>query len=229
MAYLISLPVVGIIITICCYFLGLKVNKLLPSPLTSPMVIANALIILVICITPLTTEQYLRGGNMITLFIVPATTLLSLRIYQQWNLLKANILPILSGCIAGSLASVGSTFGLCKLFSIDPRLIVSLLPKSVTTAIALELSAKNGGFGGVTISGVIITGVFSAAFGPFFIKTLKLQDPVAGGVAMGASGHAIGTAAALGLGDVYGAMGGIAIGLMGIITSLLFLFLPLLF
>ncbi|MDR2210965.1 MAG: LrgB family protein [Spirochaetaceae bacterium] len=229
MAYLISLPVVGIIITILCYFLGIRANKLFPSPLTSPMVIANGLIILIICLTPLTIEQYLTGGNMITLFIVPATTLLSLRIYRQWALLKANVIPILSGCIAGSVASMASTFGLCKLFSIDTGLIVSLLPKSVTTAIALELATKNGGFSGVAISGVIITGVFSAAFGPFFIKNFKLRDPVAGGVAMGASGHAIGTAAALEIGEVYGAMGGIAIGLMGIITSLLFLFVPLLF
>jgi putative effector of murein hydrolase len=102
---------------------------------------------------------------------------------------------------------------------------MSLLPKSVTTAIALELSEPYGGIPGVTASAVIVTGIFSAAVSPFLIKALRLKDPVAAGVAMGACGHAIGTSAALELGETEGAMSGIAIGLMGIITSALYVIL----
>jgi putative effector of murein hydrolase len=159
------------------------------------------------------------------MFIVPATTILALRIYRQRSLLRANIIPIIFGCLVGSFGSVGIIALLCRLFSIDKRMTISLLPKSVTNAIALELSIKNNGFGGLTISAVIITGVFSAAFTPFLIRLFKLKDPIAVGVAMGASGHAIGTAAALKLGETQGAMGGIAIGIMGIITSLIFIFI----
>jgi putative effector of murein hydrolase len=100
-----------------------------------------------------------------------------------------------------------------------------MIPKSVTTAIALELVQKNGGIPGIAVTAVIVTGVSSAAFSPFFIRLFKLKDPIAAGVAMGASGHAIGTAAALELGETQGAMSGIAISLMGIITSLIFMFL----
>jgi putative effector of murein hydrolase len=101
----------------------------------------------------------------------------------------------------------------------------SLLPKSVTTAIALELSARRGGLMGLAISAVSVTGTFSAVLSPFLIKTLRLKDPLAAGIAIGASGHAIGTAAALELGEVEGAMSGLAMALSGIITSLLFVLL----
>ena len=225
MDYLLSLPLCGILISIVCYAIGIQAGKLIRSPLTNPMVIANTLIILIIVFTPLTLEQYMAGGNVITLFIVPVTVILALRIYRQRALFMANVVPILAGCIAGSAASLFSALLLCRLFAIDGAVTVSLLPKSVTTAIALELARNNGGIPGIAATAVIITGVVSAAFSPFIVKIFKLKDPVAAGIAFGASGHAVGTAAALELGETEGAMAGIAISLMGIITSVIFLFL----
>jgi putative effector of murein hydrolase len=222
---LLSLPVCGILISIICYAIGIRMKKMFPSPVTNPMVIANILIILLIVFTPLTLEQYMAGGNMITIFVVPVTVILALRIYRQRAFFKANALPILAGCAAGSAASVFSVLFLCRMFAIDRAVTVSMLPKSVTTAIALELAQKNGGIPGIAVTAVIVTGVSSAVFSPFFVKLFKLKDPIAAGVAMGVSGHAVGTAAALELGEIQGAMGGIAISLMGIITSLIFLFL----
>jgi putative effector of murein hydrolase len=221
MENLLTLPICGIIITIACYMIGIWVRKLISSPFTNPMVIANILIILIILYTPLTLNQYLAGGNMITMFIGPVTVILALRIYRQRVQLKANIIPILGGCIAGSAASLFSVWGLCKLFRLDQVITMSILPKSVTTAIALELSRRNGGLGGLAVSAVIITGVTCAAFGPFFIKIFKLKDPLAAGIALGSSGHAIGTAAAIELGETEGAMSGLAIGFSGIITSVM--------
>jgi putative effector of murein hydrolase len=222
---ILSLPVCGILISIVCYAIGVYVRKLIPSPLTNPLVVANILIILSIVLTPLTLEQFMVGGNMITLFIVPVTVILALRIYRQRALFKANTIPILAGCIAGASASLFSALLLCRLFAIDGAVTVSMLPKSVTTAIALELAGKNGGIPGIAVTAVIVTGISSAAFSPFFIKLFKLKDPVAAGTALGASGHALGTAAALELGETQGAMAGIAISLMGIITSLIFVVL----
>ncbi|MDR1419165.1 MAG: LrgB family protein [Treponema sp.] len=222
MDYLLSHPVCGILTSVACFGVGVLVRRALPSPFTSPLVIANILVILIIVFTPLTLEQYEAGGNIIIMFMVPVTVILALRIYRRRAALMANIIPITLGCAAGSAASLFSTWGLCRLLGVDGEAAASLLPKSVTTAIALELAEKNGGIAGIAAPAVIITGIFSAVFSPFMIKALRLGDPVAAGVAMGASGHAIGTAAALELGETEGAMSGIAIGLMGIITSLIF-------
>lgn len=224
MEYLASLPVFGIILTIICYSIGNWARKKTGFSLANPMIIANILILLILCLTPLTLEQYMAGGGVIAMFIVPVTTILALRIYRQRALLKANVLPIVFGCLAGSLASVLSILAMCRLLDIDDVVIHSLLPKSVTTAIAMELSVNNGGLGGLTVSAVIVTGIISAVLAPFFIKTFKLKDPVAAGIAMGASGHAISTATALELGEIQGAAAGIAITLMGIITSIILFF-----
>jgi putative effector of murein hydrolase len=222
MDQLLSLPVFGIIVTILCFALGVQIKKAVPHPLVNPLFIANILLILLICLTPVSMEQYMKGGNIIQLFVVPATTILAVKIYHQRALLKENVIPIVAGCVTGSAVSIISVLFLCRLFAIDQTVTASLLPKSVTTAIALELSDKHGGLVGLTISSVILTGMFCVAAAPFFIKIFKLKDPVAAGVAMGASGHAIGTSAALELGETQGAMSGLAMGIRGIITSILF-------
>jgi putative effector of murein hydrolase len=222
MEQLLSLPATGLLVSIGAYLIGVMIRKLLPHPLANPLVIANIVVILVILFTPLTTEQYLAGGGLLSLFIVPATAILGLRIYNQRSNLKANIIPVFAGCFAGSASSLLSIWLLCRAFGITEEILRSLLPKSVTTAIAIDLSGAHGGLIGITVSAVIITGVFSAFISPFLIKTLKLRDPIAAGIAMGASGHAICTSVALELGETQGAMSGIAIGLMGIITSVMF-------
>jgi len=222
---MLSQPICGVLVTIACYSLGLWIRKLLPSPLTNPLLIANTLIILIIVYSPVTIEQYLIGGNLISMFIGPVTVILALRIYSQRAQLKANIVPILGSCAAGSAASLLSVWVLCKLFRIDEVITVSMLPKSVTTAIALELSQRAGGLAGLTVTGIIITGITSASFSPFFIKIFKLKDPLAAGVAIGTSGHAIGTATAIELGETEGAMSGLAMSISGIISAVIFILL----
>jgi putative effector of murein hydrolase len=225
MESLLSQPVCGILITIVCYSLGLLIRKLLPSPLTNPLLIANVLIILVVAYSPITIEQYMAGGNLISLFIGPVTVILALRIYRQRAELMANIVPVLGSCIAGSAASLLSVWFLCRLFRIDQVITVSMLPKSVTTAIARELSQRAGGLAGLTITGIIITGITSASFSPFFIRVFKFSDPLAAVIAIGTSGHAVGTAAAIELGETEGAMSGLAMGISGIISAVIFIFL----
>jgi putative effector of murein hydrolase len=193
-----SLPICGILVTIASYSIGLFVRKLIPSPLTNPVITANTIIILLLVYSPLTLEQYLAGGN---------------------------IIPVLGGCVAGSAASLFSVWILCKFFRLDQVLTMSMLPKSVTIAVALELSRRGGGLAGLTFVGIIITGIASAAFSPFFIKIFKLKDPVANGLALGTSDHAIATATAIELGDIEVAMSGLAMSIAGIVTAVIFLFL----
>ena len=225
MESILSLPISGILVTVVCYTIGLGVRKLVPSPLTNPLIIANVIIILVVVYSPIGLEQYLVGGNIITMFIGPVTVILALRIYRQRALLKANIIPILGGCIAGSAASLFSIWVLSRLFDLDNTITMSILPKSVTTAIAIELSRMGGGFQGLAVAAVIFTGTISAMFGPFFIKVFNLKDPLARGIAMGSSGHAIATSAAIEMGETEGAMSGLAMCIMGIATSVICIFL----
>jgi putative effector of murein hydrolase len=222
---ILSSPICGILVSLACYLIGITIRKHVHSPLANPLMIANLLLILIVLLSPIGIAEYRRGGNFIIMFMVPVTVLLALKIYNQRDKLKANIIPILVGCVVGSVSALASTWGLCKIFGLDSSIIISLMPRSVTTAIALDLSEKNGGFPGITAMAVIITGIFSAFISPIIIKTFKLKDPIAAGIAIGASGHAIGTSAALELGETEGAMSGLAIGLVGIITSVFYIFL----
>lgn len=227
METLFSSPAFGLVVSIAAYGVGFWVKKRVRSALASPLAIGTALVILLLALSPVKLEEYQEGGRIISLFIVPATTALALQIYRQWKALKANLLPILAGCLAGSLTAVFSVWGLCRLLRLDEALTASLLPKSVTSAIAIELSAKIGGIPALTVCLVVFTGIVSAVLSPMLVKLFKLRDPVAIGVAIGTSGHAVGTAKAVEMGETEGAMSGIALSLSGVITSLLFLFLPL--
>jgi putative effector of murein hydrolase len=217
-------PVSGIIISVLSYSAGLFICEKLRFRLLNPQVIGIALVMLLLAYTPLTIEQYSAGGSIIALFVLPATIVLALKIFKQWNTLKAAFLPVIIGAAAGAAASVACTWFLCRLFRISDTLTASLLPKSVTTAIALGLSAQSGGIPSITLAAVIITGNTSAIFSPLFLKLFRMNDPVATGVAMGVSGHAIGTAGALEIGELEGAVSGVSLVLAGIMTSILFVF-----
>jgi len=224
MTSILYLPIFGILVTIACYAAGHAAKRIIPS-LSTPQLVSTLLVILILVFTPLTLDQYMAGGNIIIMFIGPVTVLLALKIYQQRAQLKANIIPLLGGCIAGSLASILSVWFFSRLFNLDYAIIISILPKSVTSAIAMELAASSGGFQNLAISMVVFTGVISATFSPLFIKIFKLKDPVAIGIAMGSSGHALGTATAIQLGETEGAMSSLAIPVMGIITSIIWVFM----
>ena len=150
--------------------------------------------------------------------------MLALNIYQQRQVLREHFLPVLAGCLAGSAASMGSVLLLCRLFRAEEMLAASMLPKSVTTAIALGISESGGGIPGITAAAVVITGVEGAMLAPLFARCFRITDPVAEGVAIGASSHAVGTSKALEIGPLQGAMSSIAICVCGIFTSVLALF-----
>jgi putative effector of murein hydrolase len=225
METVLSLPVTGIVISFLCYGIGCVLKNKIHSPLVNPQIIATVIIISLFYFTPLTYEAYMSGAELAAIFIVPATTVLAIKIYKQRALLKLNIIPVFAGCFAGAAASIISIVLLCKLFAVDDIMRISLTPKSVTTAIAMELSNKNGGIVSVTIAAVVITGMTIVMFSPLLIKCFKLKDSVAAGVAVGASGHALGTTKAIELGEIQGAMSGIAMGVSGIFTSIIYLFL----
>ena len=218
-------PLFGIALTVAAYSIGLWVNRRTGLSIANPNLIAIPLIILCLLLTGTPLADYQRGGEVINMLLGPATAALALSIYRQREILKENFLPVLLGCLAGCCASVGSTLALCRIFGLDQALTASLVPKSVTTPIAVELSAQGGGIAAVTIVVVIFTGICGAALAPGFLKLLRVEDPMAAGVAIGTASHGIGTARALQMGKVQGAMSGVAIGVSGIITVLLVMLL----
>ena len=220
-----SSPLFGIALSVAAFSVGLWVNRRTKLSIANPILIAIPLVIACLTLTGVPLADYQRGGEVINMLLGPATAALALSIYRQREILKENFLPVLLGCLAGCCASVGSTLALCRIFGLDQALTASLVPKSVTTPIAVELRAQGGGIAAVTIVVVIFTGICGAALAPGFLKLLRVEDPMAAGVAIGTASHGIGTARALQMGKVQGAMSGVAIGVSGIITVLLVMLL----
>lgn len=217
-------PLFGIALSILTYAIGVYLNKKTKSPLVNPLLVSMALIIIILQVFHIPYEDYNEGGKIITMMVAPATAALGYSIYNQITTLKKYFIPIFAGCFMGSLASVGSVFFLCKLFTMENAITSSLIPKSVTTAIAMEISEQLGGIPAITVPIVIITGVLGAVFSPLLIKIFHIDHEVAQGVAIGSCSHAVGTSKALELGEIQGAMSGISIGVSGIITVILALF-----
>lgn len=218
-------PYFGIIISIFAFELGIVINKKLKTPIANPLLIAILLVIAVLQVCRIPIENYNAGGEIITMFLAPATAALGISIYAQLEILKKNWLPIVIGTAVGAGVSIISVFTLCKLFKLDETLTASLLPKSVTTPIAIEVSAQLGGLVPVTVAAVIITGIAGAILTPVMIKVFRIKEPIAAGVAIGACSHAMGTTKALELGQIQGAMSGISIGITGVMTVVYALFL----
>lgn len=218
-------PLFGIVLCIFSFEIGLWINRKTHSPLANPLMIAVVICIAVQQIFSIPLESFQQGGDIITMFLAPATAALSLSIYNQLDTLKKNLLPILAGTLTGSITSIGSVIGLCKLFGLDEELTASLIPKSVTTPIAMEVSRQHGGIVSITVAAVIVTGIFGAILAPVLIKLFRVKNPVEAGIAIGTCSHALGTSKALEIGETEGAMSGIAIGVAGIITVVLTMFL----
>ena len=223
---LVQSPFFGLTLSALAWCLGVSIQKKTGWVLCNPLVIATALVIVVLTAFHIPLEAYNQGGSIIKLMLGPATAVLALNIYRQRQALKQYFMPVLVGCLVGSVTSVACVLGLCELFAMDGALTASLLPKSVTTAIAVGIAESRGGIAGIAAAAVVFTGIIGAVFAPLLAKVFRITDPVAEGLAIGACSHALGTTKALELGEVQGAMSSIAICVCGIFTSVLVLFIP---
>ena len=221
-----SSPLFGIVLSILAYAVGVWLNRKAKTPLVNPLLVAIILVALVLLAFHIPLEHYQAGGDFIALFLAPATASLALSVYRQREILKKNLFAVLLGCAAGSLTSMLSVYGLCRAFRLDEKLTASMLPKSVTTPIAMEISRQHGGIVPVTVAAVIITGILGSMLAPLLIKAFRVKNPVAAGVAIGTASHAVGTSKAVEIGETEGAMSGIAIGISGVFTVLLAMLLP---
>ena len=225
MSELLASPFFGIALSILAFWVGVRIQKKTGLVVCNPLLIGIVLVVGVLLLFRIPYESYHQGGEIINMFLAPATACLAVAIYGKIRILKENWLPILVGCVVGSASSMGSILLLCRLFGLDAAMTASLLPKSVTTPIAISVSQAHGGIGPITVVAVLITGIFGSIAAPLLIKLFRVKDPMTAGLAIGASSHAVGTSKALELGETEGAMSGLAIGVCGLITVVLSLFL----
>ncbi len=221
MTGLIESPLFGILLSLLAFEIGMLIYRKTKWPLLNGYLVSVILVIAVLIGFRIDLHSFNRGGQIINFFLGPATVVLAVPLYRQIKLLKANIVPILVGITAGSLTGIVSIIGLAKLFGLSQVLSVSLIPKSVTTPIGLEISKEIGGIPAITVAAIIITGIVGAVIGPTVCRACRIHDQVAVGAAIGTSAHAIGTTKALELGEIEGAVSGLTIGIAGLITVFL--------
>ncbi|MFI3256987.1 MAG: LrgB family protein [Spirochaetales bacterium] len=224
----ISSPFFGIWLSIIAFYIGILISRTVKSPFANPLLIAMIICITVLKLCNISYETYSLGGDIIYMFLGPATTLLAVSVYNRFETLKKNLIPILAGTIVGSVVSVSSIIIMCRLFALDDSVSASLFPKSVTTAIAFPLAELGGGITAITFAATTITGILGAVGSPFLAKIFFIKNPVAVGLAIGTSSHALGTTKAIQMGETQAAMSSIAIALAGIVTVLLYAIFPIL-
>ena len=220
-----SSPLFGVAVSILAYGAGYWLQQKLRSPAANPLLIAIILVIAFLQLTGIPLESYEAGGGFIEMFLAPATACLALSIYRQLPGWEENLFPGPFGSGGGAGGSWGGGAPLCHLFRLDDVMTASLLPKSVTTPIAIGIAEQLGGSTPVTVAAVILTGIAGAMLCPLFIRWFHIKEPVTAGLAIGVSSHAVGTSRAVQLGEIEGAMSGLAIGTAGLVTVLFSVFL----
>ena len=208
----------GVLLSLLAYFIGLWIKRKFHHPLLNPLLIAMVLSVSCLVILKVDYESYASSARYLTILLTPATVCLAIPLYEQLHMLKANPSAILLGVIAGVLSGLGCILLLSLAFGLNHVEYVTLLPKSITTAIGMALSEELGGIPAITTAAIIITGIMGNVFAEGILKLAQIRVPLARGLAIGTASHAMGTAKALELGEVEGAMSGLAIAVAGLLT-----------
>lgn len=211
----------GVTISLLAYLTGTVLKKKLKLPIFNPLLVSIILTMIVLVVADVDYDIYNKGASYLSWLLTPATVCLAIPLYEQWNLLKKYYQAVILGIVAGVLTSLTTVFVLAKLMGLNHKEYVTLLPKSITTAIGMGVSEELGGYVTITVAVIVVTGVFGNIFGELICKIFKITHPISKGLAFGSSSHAIGTAKAIELGEVEGAMSGLAIAVTGIMTVIL--------
>lgn len=220
--FLSSLSLFCLALTLGAFAVALWLQKKTRSPLCNPILIGAVLIMGVLLLMDFDPKVYADSTEGLTWLLTPATISLAVPLHKQLKALKKNLPAILTGILAGSVASLVVVFFLCRLFSLDRQITVSLLPKSITSTFGMELAEQNGGLSALALVIIIFTGILGNLLGGSLCKLLKLDDPVSRGVAFGTSSHLGGTSKATELSTLTGAVSSLSLVVAGIVTTLLF-------
>ena len=203
------------------FLLGIWLYRKLKVPLLQPLLISVAIIIPFLKVTGVEYEMFYEQTRFLNFMLGPSVVALGYVLYEQLEHIRGNVLSILTSVFVGCVVAIVSVLLVAKLCGADKVLMSSLAPKSVTTPIAMSISERSGGIGSLTAIVVILTGIFGSIVGPFVLRKLNITSKIAKGLALGSAAHGVGTAKAMEMGAVEGAVSGLAIGLMGLVTALL--------
>lgn len=210
----------GVLLSIGAYAIGMLLKRKTGWSILNPLLVSIVLIIAFLLVTGLSYQTYSEGADIISYMLTPATICLAVPLYQQVELLKKNYKAVLAGILSGVISSMITILILALLFGFDHASYVTFLPKSITTAIGMGVSQELGGYVSVTVVVIVLTGVIGNVIADRVLGFLHIEEPIAKGVAIGSASHAIGTARAMEMGQVEGAMSGLSIVVSGIMTVL---------
>ena len=208
----------GVFISIITYEIGALIKKKFKIAIFNPLLISIALIIIFLLIFRVDYSTYEAGAKYLSYFLTPATVALAVPLYEQMEPLKKNWKAIIAGMLSGALTSAVCVLVLSVLFHLNHKQYVTLLPKSITTAIGMGLSEELGGIVTITVAVIVVTGVIGNMFAEGICKLFHITDPVAKGIGIGSASHAMGTAKAMEIGEVEGAMSSLSIAVSGLLT-----------
>lgn len=208
----------GVVLSIGAFLVGRALQKRFKHPLCNPLLIAIVLVILFLLVFHVDYESYQSSAKLLSSLLTPATVCLAIPLYEQFELLKKNVKAVLAGIASGVLSSLCCVLVLALLFRLDHASYVTFLPKSITTAIGMGVSEELGGYISITVAVIIISGILGNIFAESACKLFRITEPIARGVAIGSASHAIGTAKAMELGEIEGAMSSLSIVISGLLT-----------
>ena len=208
----------GVTVSLLAYIIGALLKKKFKLAIFNPLLISIVLTIIMLVIADIDYDVYAQGADYLSWFLTPATVCLAIPLYEQWELLKHNVKAVMLGITAGVLTSLTTVLVLSLIMHLSHEEYVTLLPKSITTAIGMGVSEELGGYVTITVAVIIVTSVIGNIFGELICKIFRITEPISKGIAFGSASHAIGTAKAMELGDVEGAMSSLSIAVSGILT-----------
>jgi len=220
----------SLVISLVGYELGVFLKKKTGLAIFTPLLIAIIFVITFLVIFRVDYESYEKGSGILSYFLTPSTVALAVPLYRQWEVLKKNGMAIGLGILSGVLTSLIATLVLALIFDLSHKEYVTLLPKSITTAIGMSLSEEMNGIVTVSVAAIVLTGIVGNMMGSFICRLFRIEERIAVGVALGTSAHAIGTARAMELGEVEGAMSSLSIvvaGLLTVVGANVFMMIPL--
>lgn len=205
-------------ISLCTYFLGIWIQKKCKTGILNPLLISIIFTIAFLVVGHVDYDSYYEGAKYISYLLTPATICLAIPLYEQFEVLKKNWRAVLIGIVSGVFTSLISVLGISFLFHFSHEEYVTFLPKSITTAIGMGVSDELGGYVSITVAAIIITGILGNICSDFILKCFHIKEPVAKGIAIGVSSHAVGTARAMEMGKIEGALSSLSIVVAGIFT-----------
>ncbi len=211
----------AVLITILGYFLGDIIRKKTKLNVFNPILIAIIFVSIVISVLKIDYKVYYDGAKYISYFLTPATICLAIPLYEEFETLRHNFKAIIIGITAGVISSLGSVLLFSYLFVLTHQQYVTLLPKSITTAIGMSVSEQFGGITSISVAVIIINGILGNLIGEYVLKIFRVKHPISKGLALGTASHAIGTSKALEMGEIEGAMSGLSVAVSGLITVVL--------